>query len=297
MKKQGNISIMVLFVLLASSLIWVLTMGFVNQMISSSNSILSYYKAYYISNAWIELLLTEAKNKGIWFEFAIWTWSPIFQDNFECKECDFTAKMEWRSTTLSKEFWKETSGSCLSPIVLEQGESLMIPLIRDTSDGSFWSQPIYENISSSLNWLHFVVSGDVGQEINVWLIILSGDELLDDGIFVRTWTLVNWTTTIEHFLDEFNTEMLRVQIWLRPLPDVFTSLDYPFKNYLILANTQAWEISFCIKSDTPLPTDNFHITSNGMYHEQTIWLELIYRQPIPSFLMNSALGSWSANVQ
>jgi hypothetical protein len=71
----------------------------------------------------------------------------------------------------------------------------------------------------------------------------------------------------------------------------YASPEYKFKNYLILANTNPETISFCINSEIPLPTDNFHITSNGMYHGQTIGLELIYRQPIPSFLMNSVLGN------
>jgi len=88
--------------------------------------------------------------------------------------------------------------------------------------------------------------------------------------------------------------MSSVQIGNRSLPSIFMSTDleeYPYKNYLILANTNEETISFCINSAIPLPTDNFHITSNGMYHGQTIGLELIYKQPIPSFLMNSVLGN------
>lgn len=50
-KRQGNISILVLFVLIAASLMGVLTMNFVNQMIYDANTVLSYYKSYYISNA------------------------------------------------------------------------------------------------------------------------------------------------------------------------------------------------------------------------------------------------------
>jgi ABC-type siderophore export system fused ATPase/permease subunit len=61
MKKQGNISILVLFVLVASSLIGVLTMTFVNQMLYAANSISSYYTSYYLANAGLELLASEAK--------------------------------------------------------------------------------------------------------------------------------------------------------------------------------------------------------------------------------------------
>jgi len=75
------------------------------------------------------------------------------------------------------------------------------------------------------------------------------------------------------------------------------SEEYPFKNYLILADTNKETISFCINSPIPLPTDNFYITSNGMYHGQTIGLELIYKQPIPSFLMNSVLGNMNGTQE
>ena len=97
---------------------------------------------------------------------------------------------------------------------------------------------------------------------------------------------------MDNFLNAFQSIMSSVQIGNYPLPERFMSInleEYPYKNYLILANTNKETISFCINSTTPLPTDNFHITSNGMYHGQTIGLELIYRQPIPSFLMNSVL--------
>ncbi|PJA48924.1 MAG: hypothetical protein CO170_01090 [candidate division SR1 bacterium CG_4_9_14_3_um_filter_40_9] len=299
MKKKGNISILVLFVLVASSLIGVLTMNFVNQMLYSSDMMLSYYESYYLANGGLELLLMEAKNRGIGFEINIGTGSSIFTENFSCTNCDFTARMQGTSTTVSKEFWKEMSSGCLSPIVLAEGESLMLPLIRENFTGTtsdiFTKKDFeYENLSSGLTSLNFtLVSGALEQpEINIGLIILSGDELLSDGIFVRTGIINN--QLMDNFLNAFQSIMSSVQIGNYPLPERFMSTnleEYPYKNYLILANTSPATISFCINSETPLPTDNFHITSNGMYHGQTIGLELIYRQPIPSFLMNSVLGS------
>jgi len=156
MKKQGNISILVLFILIASSLMWVLTMNFVNQMLRSSDAMVSYYKSYYLAQGGLELMLTEAKNRGIWFETIIETGSSLFKDNFECENCDFTAKMKWTNTILSKEFWKESTGTCISPIVLAQGESLMLPMIKEnfawTTMQIFESWVNYENLSSSLKW-------------------------------------------------------------------------------------------------------------------------------------------------
>jgi hypothetical protein len=120
------------------------------------------------------------------------------------------------------------------------------------------------------------------------LIILSGDELLSDGIFVRTGTMKNGPTTMQDFMTERQataSTMSPDATTSNTLNTYFATQTYPFKNYLILANTDSKPISFCISADIPLPTDNFHITSNGTYHGQTIGLELIYKQPIPNFLM------------
>ena len=51
MKKSGNISILVIFVLLASSLLGILSMNFVQQMMQQSTIVNSYYKTYYLSKA------------------------------------------------------------------------------------------------------------------------------------------------------------------------------------------------------------------------------------------------------
>ena len=107
-KKKGNISILVIFVLIACSLIGVLTMSFINQMLFISNATLSYYKSYYLANAGLELLLTEAKSSGVGFETSLGTGNQIFKENFSCMNCDFSASISGTSLELSKAFWKGT---------------------------------------------------------------------------------------------------------------------------------------------------------------------------------------------
>lgn len=50
-KKSGNISILVIFVLLASSLLGILSMNYVQQMMKQSSAVQSYYKSYYLAKA------------------------------------------------------------------------------------------------------------------------------------------------------------------------------------------------------------------------------------------------------
>lgn len=282
-KRKWNISILVIFVLIASSLIGVLTMNFINQMLYTSNNILSYYKSYYIAHGWLELLLTASKNRGMGWEYSIGTGNSWFmQENFACEHCDFSAHLYSTTPTLSKEFWKSTW--CLSPLTLAKGESLFIPLIKDISAWSIsdaFIQPvIYQNISQSLEKLSVdFVSWWVSNDVVVWLLILSGSDLYTDGVFFRTGSLTNPGLFIE-FKSAFENTI--------NIPRQTATL----KNYLIIANTQQdTPMAFCINSPSiSLPTDTLYITSNGSYGDQTIGLELVYKQVIPSFLMNTDFG-------
>jgi len=103
------------------------------------------------------------------------------------------------------------------------------------------------------------------------MLILSGSELFSDGMFFRTGLISE--KFIQDFLNQFAINMNNVLVPARPLPEAYIDAqeNYPFKNYLIIANTaEDNPISFCIDSPTPLPTDNFYIKSNGRYHQQNV---------------------------
>jgi len=70
-KKSGNISILVIFVLLASSLLGILSMNFVQQMMKQSAVVHNYYKAYYLSKAGLEISLAQVASRDIGFEYII----------------------------------------------------------------------------------------------------------------------------------------------------------------------------------------------------------------------------------
>lgn len=67
MKKRGNISLLVLFVLLACSLLGLLTVHFLKNMSTQYNQITSYYKSYYLAQAGIETALTQLQHRGLGF--------------------------------------------------------------------------------------------------------------------------------------------------------------------------------------------------------------------------------------
>lgn len=268
-------------------------MNYINQIIYSAENVFSYYKSYYITNAWLELLTVQAKNRWIWFENNIWTGSDIFTQNFLCENCDFEASIVGRTKTISKEFWKWTW--CISPIDLSQWESVLIPLFADSFSGSFLdslnedSMDKWDNLSDTLESLNLEINEWLWQEVNIWILIMSWWDLRENGLFSRTRKIK--PDLILEFLDLW----IKNAEWIQPLvtssqtlDNLYKTKEYPFRNYLIIANnTLDKETSFCINSPTPIATDNFFIRSNGRYNDQTLWLELLYKQPIPWFLLNS----------
>jgi hypothetical protein len=81
--KKGNISILVIFVLLASSLLGVLAMNFVQSMQKQSATVYNSYQSYYLAKAGIELGLSELGHRGIGFE-QIFSDEVFLSGNFLC---------------------------------------------------------------------------------------------------------------------------------------------------------------------------------------------------------------------
>jgi uncharacterized sporulation protein YeaH/YhbH (DUF444 family) len=68
--------------------------------------------------------------------------------------------------------------------------------------------------------------------------------------------------------------------------------DTKFSPYFIIANKDNRDISFCLTlpSGSMLPTQTYLIQSFGSYWTTKLWLEATYKQPLPSFLIDSSLG-------
>lgn len=308
MQKRWNISILVIFVLLASSLLGVLSMTFVQQMMRQSAVVNSYYKAYYLSKGWIELGLVTIKHRDVGFEYVVNTWDAIVIDNFSTgSNYSFSMNISGTAPLLSKKF-RQGSG-CESPYVLTGGESFVVPLFKDNSSWPIakmlgtWRD--YKNLAdifkNSDQKMDFVLSG-FAWDVTFGILILSGDELSPNGIFFQTWTLAQWW--LSSFRDAFQRYLATIDPTLYPtesqLKDNYDQswlIDHWFKMYLLISNTSPSETSFCIAvktlSDEPLwyvdvlPTDTFFIQSQASYGNQKVALDASYAQPIPGFLFST----------
>ncbi len=78
---KGNITIVVLLLMVASGLLALLTLQFVKHFLTSSNVLDNYYKAYYMARGGLETLLTEANVRGYGFQHDL-AQSPTVGQNY-----------------------------------------------------------------------------------------------------------------------------------------------------------------------------------------------------------------------
>ncbi len=294
MKKKWNISILVIFVLLASSLLGVLSMTFVQQMMKQSAVVNSYYKAHYLAKAWIELWLVQVKHRGVGFNYTINTWDKIILDNFSCgANCSISTTLSGTASLLSKKFWQ--GSGCSSPFVLTSGDSLIVPLVRDAYSwnvaGTFASWIAYQNLADLFknDKIQIKNISSPPDQVTFGLLILSGQDLYENGVFFRSWFLN--TLSLHDFKTAFESYMIEIHPAFTNYYWSSTLIAHGFRIYLMISNTAATEQSFCLQTISNtfeqayvLPTDSFFIQSQASYGNQKVWLDASYTQPIPWFL-------------
>ena len=291
---KWNISILVIFVLLISGLIWVLTMNFIKQMLWYTNDIYSYHKSYYYANAWLELALVEIDNAGIWFSNNVWSGDGIFVDNFECINCDFSLNVEGKTQYLSDKFWLNDECGEDNSFALQSGWSLVLPLFTQeeiSSNADLFVDEINYNMEllKYTDEFKFINTAEFSsQRFNVWLFILSGGDIQKDLLFIES--LNGSEDMISKYFDDYRVYYTQ---------DVFNELinNENYLMYLVISNINEGLASFCIhmyEISSPtgsrviyLPTANFFVNSLGSIWDKSVWLQAIYRQPVPSFLVNS----------
>ncbi len=131
---KGNVSILVMFIMIATSLMGLLAMHFVNQMMEYSSVVHNYYKTYYLTKAGLELGMTEANIRGLGFSTTINN-DNFFKDNFLCWEkwrCEADAEVKGESSVVREKFW-DTDPTCTkeNAFHLKQWENLIVPLFYE----------------------------------------------------------------------------------------------------------------------------------------------------------------------
>ena len=241
---RGNIILLALFVLFASSLIGLLISMMMRGFLRYSEDIASYQKASYLAKAGAEVwfLLTNTTKAN--FDYTLgkegkedkenilknFTCKREKEENWICPDFNLNLEITWLWNSLNN-----CSDDKL--ITLSWGQSIIIPAFYATEVGLLWNQ-IGKVPIPTIKW----------DNNNLKKTIATYDQN-------NTLTLKEWKEN-----EKLNTN-----------------------SYFILSNTSGAAVQIC-PSWPNIPQENIKILSTATFRDKTIWKEYLSTQKLPDFL-------------
>ena len=246
---RGNIILLALFVLFASSLIGLLISMMMRGFLRYSEDIASYQKASYLAKAGAEVwfLLTNTTKAN--FDYTLEEDKKNILNNFTCKRekeenwiCpDFNLNLQitwlWNSLNNCSDNKLITSNDKL--ITLNWGQSIIIPAFYANEVWLWWNQ--------------------MGQVIISTIAIKWDNNTLKKTIATYD---QNSTLTLKEWKDEKTSNT---------------------NSYFILSNTSETTVQICPFWEN-IPQENIKILSTATFRDKTIWKEYLSTQKLPDFL-------------
>lgn len=276
---KWNVLFLVILVMLTASMMWLLTMNVLKQMFSYTIDLDWYYNGYYVSKAWLELALTEISNSKIWFSHQLTWWNSIFADNFSCGDnCDINLQVQGRANDLNEYFWDDTGCTSENAFRLAWWESFVLPLFYQNNSTNnsdiIWWQTSQVSLINKLSSIRLKSPVDFPSGVvNMWIVFEDMDIQMEN-IFVESYNL-NDSDIFSDYVTKFNNQYPS---------SLVTYGNYPA--YFVIMNPSENDIYFCLSSSEQLPTTKYFVISLWSYRWKYAWLQAIYAQPIPKFMLN-----------
>ena len=257
---KGNIILLALFVLFASSLIGLLISMMMRGFLRYSEDIASYQKASYLAKAGAEVwfLLTNTTKAN--FDYTLgkedkakilnnFTCKREKEENWICPDFNLNLEITWLWDTLNNCSNDNPITSNDKLITLSWGQSIIIPAFYATEVGLWWNQMGQVKISTiAIEW----DSNSLKKTIATY----------DQN---NTLTLKEWEEWEKWNREKWNGEKSNTN------------------SYFILSNTWQTTIQIC-PSWKNIPQENIKILSTATFRDKTIWKEYLSTQKLPDFL-------------
>ena len=247
---RGNIILLALFVLFASSLIGLLISMMMRGFLRYSEDIASYQKASYLAKAGAEVwfLLTNTTKAN--FDYTLekedkenilnnFTCKREKEENWICPDFKLNLQIIWLWDSLNNCSNDKLITSNDKLITLSWGQSIIIPAFYATEVGLWWNQMGQVKISTiAIEW--------------------------DSNSLKKTIATYDQNNTLT--LKEWEGEK--------------TSNT---NSYFILSNTWQAAVQICPSWEN-IPQENIKILSTATFRDKTIWKEYLSTQKLPDFL-------------
>ena len=247
---RGNIILLALFVLFASSLIGLLISMMMRGFLRYSEDIASYQKASYLAKAGAEVwfLLTNTTKAN--FDYTLgegdkenilnnFTCKREKEENWICPDFNLNLQITWLWNSLNNCSDNKLITSNDKLITLNWGQSIIIPAFYANEVWLWWNQ--------------------MGQVIISTIAIKWDNNTLKKTIATYD---QNSTLTLKEWKDEKTSNT---------------------NSYFILSNTSETTVQICPFWEN-IPQENIKILSTATFRDKTIWKEYLSTQKLPDFL-------------
>ena len=272
---KGNVSLLVIFILLASSVIALLSINQIQHLLTYWNMTFNYFRAFYLAKAWTELWLTEVYYREAWFEDNIGSWDAIVSWNlvwaYSWFNPYFNMNISWKFLNLTKDIRYTANEDCTedNKITLGSGEWIMLSLF---SDDTKWFTKIF------------------GENSDITPLNIDGEIKKIEMDYNKSW-LTFWLFGYDKDLKSMNENIIvkkssNTLTLSKFLSDYISKISWDRK-YLTIKNSSDKDISFCINMGGKLiPYSNSLITVRGNYWNMEVWLQSIVEKEVPFWAMD-----------
>lgn len=274
---KGNVSLLVIFILLASSVISLLSINQIQRLLTYWNTTFNYFRAFYLAKAGTELGLTEVYYREAWFEDSINSWDAIVTENlvgvYSGFNPYFTMNIEWDFKVLTDDVRYTNKCDDDYKITLGTWEWIMLSLFNDNTswiknilsltdesnikrlDNNFIKSIGMEKIDKELGFQYFTFwLFNYDENWDMWNIIVETGNNLNDFLW-KNIDSVNWD-----------------------------------RRYLTIKNPWTWNetVSFCIhnKDNSLIPYSDALITVRGNYGDMEVWLQSVVKKEVPFWALD-----------
>ncbi len=295
---KGNISLLVILILLASSVISLLSINQIQHLITYGNMTFNYFRAFYLAKAWNELALTEIYNRENWFENKIVNeekedgsigFDDIIKNNFMWPD----NKYEWFKPYFDME-------------IVSRFNAIVDDVRKNECDGNkitLKGNGIDEDGNEiSWEWIVLQLFKDETWESNISNILNFDNtdyikKLDDDDIkklkfrenpganlmfwffgYDNKWDMTNIIVKKSTSLESFIRDNRNGENGIEKIEGT--------RKYLSIKNVWTSDVEFCIEWNDKIPYSHYLVTVRGNYADMEVWLQSVVKKDFPSWSLD-----------
>lgn len=270
---KGNVSLLVIFILLACSVIALLSINQIQRLLTYWNMTFNYFRAFYIAKAGTELWLTEVYYREAGFEQSIGTWDAIVSWlalGYSGFNPYFTMNISWTFQYLTDDVRYTNECTENNKITLGTGEWIMLSLFTDETD-----------------WINNILSPSENDDK---IQPLTPEQIRKIDFWNNVWSFTFWIFAYEWWdmidvivLNWGNLDTFRDKV---EVSNFLRDYQYNRRKYLTIKNSGNEPVSFCISWEWYIPYSDSLITVRWYYGDMEVWLQSVVKKEVPSWSLD-----------